>query len=90
MRLVRLVGLAPWPAALLALAALAAPAEERVPAPTAETFAAWRAHLAPRGDEEAWRRIPWIPRLSDGVRAAEAAGKPLLLWVMNGHPLGCT
>ncbi|MCH8806974.1 MAG: hypothetical protein IH986_12905 [Planctomycetes bacterium] len=53
-------------------------------------FAAWRAHLQPRPAELAWLRIPWLTTLGDGIVRADAQTKPLLLWVMNGHPLGCT
>ena len=28
--------------------------------------------------------------VEEGIVAADVAGKPLLLWTMNGHPLGCT
>jgi hypothetical protein len=38
----------------------------------------------------AWQQIPWATTFKDGIVAADAAGKPLLLWTMNGHPLGCT
>ncbi len=41
---------------------------------------------APRGSEE----IQWRSTLAAGVREASAAHKPILLWAMNGHPLGCT
>ncbi len=54
------------------------------------TFAAWRAAILPAADEIAWRRIPWRTSVRDGLREADAAAKPILLWLMNGHPLGCT
>ena len=50
----------------------------------------WRAHLRPSAEELAWREIPWVATFTDGVLAADAEGKPLLFWAMNGHPLGCT
>ena len=53
-------------------------------------FAAWRDHLRPRPAELAWLRIPWLTTLGDGIVHADAESRPLLLWVMNGHPLGCT
>lgn len=52
--------------------------------------ARWRDHVLPTPDETGWERIPWIPSFAGGVLAAQEAQKPLLLWVMNGHPLGCT
>lgn len=38
----------------------------------------------------AWRSIPWKIALLDAQRAAAAAGKPIFIWAMDGHPLGCT
>lgn len=46
--------------------------------------------ILPKPGELAWRDIPWRAALWDGVRDAQGAGKPLLLWAMNGHPLACT
>ena len=56
----------------------------------AADFDAWRAQLAPREDETRWQEIPWRDTLVAGLAAASAEQKPLLLWLMNGHPLGCT
>ena len=56
----------------------------------ASTFELWRDHLAPAPDELRWESIPWHPTFAEGLLAADSAGKPLLFWAMNGHPLGCT
>ena len=53
-------------------------------------YAEWRKHILPDTGELAWQQIPWATTFKDGIVAADAAGKPLLLWTMNGHPLGCT
>ena len=53
-------------------------------------LAAWSKHLAPAPEEIAWESIPWRGTFREGLTDAGAAGKPLLLWLMNGHPLGCT
>jgi hypothetical protein len=53
-------------------------------------YAAWRKHILPDTGELAWQQIPWATTFKDGIVAADAAGKPLLFWTMNGHPLGCT
>lgn len=50
----------------------------------------WQAYVEADADESRWLEIPWIPTLAGGLRAADGADKPVLLWVMNGHPLGCT
>ncbi len=55
-----------------------------------ENYEVWRNHILPESSELAWEQIPWLPTFKDGILAADAAGKPLLLWTMNGHPLGCT
>lgn len=59
-------------------------------APDQNTFAAWRDHLAPAAIEDRWQQIPWQPSISQGLRQAAATNRPMLLWLMNGHPLGCT
>ncbi len=56
----------------------------------AKTVAAWRTHIRPDQKDLTFEIIPWLTTLADGIRAADAEQKPLLLWVMNGHPLGCT
>lgn len=61
-----------------------------VPPPTAATFGAWRRHIRPSADELRWEAIPWQASFAAGLRAASEQGRPLLLWAMNGHPLGCT
>jgi hypothetical protein len=53
-------------------------------------YAVWRKHILPDTGELAWQQIPWATTFKDGILAADVAGKPLLLWTMNGHPLGCT
>jgi hypothetical protein len=55
-----------------------------------ENYEIWRDHILPDLSEMAWNQIPWLSTFHDGILAADAASKPLLLWTMNGHPLGCT
>ncbi|MDA7980779.1 MAG: hypothetical protein MPJ50_18645 [Pirellulales bacterium] len=57
---------------------------------TADNYTTWRDHIQPDLSELAWEDIPWLTTFKDGIAAADAADKPLLLWTMNGHPLGCT
>ena len=57
---------------------------------TESSLASWTEYLQPSQGEERWREIPWVGTLWEGVNAAQAEKKPLLLWAMNGHPLGCT
>lgn len=57
---------------------------------TEQNFSAWKKHIQPDRSELAWTQIPWLPTFAEGLMQAHAEDKPLLLWVMNGHPLGCT
>ena len=50
----------------------------------------WKDFIKPTEKELAWAHIPWRSTFYDGLIDADNSQKPLLLWVMNGHPLGCT
>ena len=50
----------------------------------------WREFIKPTSQELAWTKIPWRSTFYDGLIDSDHEQKPLLLWVMNGHPLGCT
>ena len=41
-------------------------------------------------DESGWREIPWRPNLGEAIIEARKENKPILLWIMNGHPCGMT
>jgi len=49
-----------------------------------------RAVVKPQTAEQKWEQIPWKTSLWDARKQAAAEGKPILLWEMDGHPLGCT
>ena len=66
------------------LAASAAPAIE------AEKFDELTALIKPRAEEQAWMQIPWEIDLWKARQTAAKIGKPILLWEMDGNPLGCT
>ena len=46
--------------------------------------------IRPHEAEQKWEQIPWLADLWEARRQAAAQGKPILLWEMDGHPLGCT
>ena len=46
--------------------------------------------IVPSRGEMAWDSIPWLSTYAEGVAAAQEQNRPLLMWAMNGHPLGCT
>lgn len=74
-------------AGLLALSGLMCRAEEM---PEPQEWGKLHAVLKPTPAEEQWLQIPWRTRLWEARQEAAATGKPLLLWEMDGHPLGCT
>lgn len=37
-----------------------------------------------------WRTIPWKTSVLDAQAEAARTGKPIFIWAMDGHPLGCT
>ena len=46
--------------------------------------------MQPTSEETRWLQIPWRTSLWQARIDAAAAGKPIYLWEMDGHPLGCT
>ena len=41
-------------------------------------------------ENELWRTIPWKIDLLDAQQLAASENKPIFIWAMDGHPLGCT
>ena len=46
--------------------------------------------MQPTAKETKWLQIPWRTNLWQARMDAAATGKPIYLWEMDGHPLGCT
>ncbi len=46
--------------------------------------------IKPEPGEDRWASVPWRASLWDARGEANRLGKPILLWEMDGHPLGCT
>ena len=55
-----------------------------------ERFAQLQALVKPDQTEDEWAKIPWQTDLWQARKVAARDGKPILLWEMDGHPLGCT
>lgn len=53
-------------------------------------FGQLQALIKPDKDEDKWAGIPWLTDLWQARQLAAQQGKPILLWEMDGHPLGCT
>ncbi|MCX8237876.1 MAG: hypothetical protein OSB05_03555 [Akkermansiaceae bacterium] len=45
--------------------------------------------ILPSEVESAWQRIAWKTDLWEAREEAARTGKPIYLWEMDGHPLGC-
>ena len=56
---------------------------------TEQEFRTLHQQLKPAADEP-WRTIPWKISLLDAQRIAAREKKPIFIWAMDGHPLGCT
>jgi len=52
-------------------------------------FSRLHAELQPALDAP-WRTIPWKISLLEAQAVASREGKPIFIWAMDGHPLGCT
>lgn len=57
---------------------------------SADQFGKLQALIKPAAGEDKWAEIPWGVSLHEARKQAAKEGKPILLWEMDGHPLGCT
>ena len=82
-------------AAAAALALVAAPAARAAPETeaarlTVRNFRKMQAYIAPRPEELLWERIPWRVSFGAALEEGRRAERPVLLFTMDGHPLGET
>jgi hypothetical protein len=56
---------------------------------TSDTFSTLFETCRPKSESERWTQINWNGELWEGRRLAAQHKKPLFIWAMNGHPLGC-
>jgi hypothetical protein len=75
-------------AAGLATVVIAAPARAAEPI-RPEQFKTLHTLIKPKPAEQKWAEIPWLASLWEARQKAAREGKPILLWEMDGHPLGC-
>jgi hypothetical protein len=71
---------------VLSLSFVSAPADDT----PSDRFRGVREAVRPADTEDRWATIPWRISLWEARQEAAKAGKPILLWEMDGHPLGCT
>ena len=62
----------------------------QVPELNDQSFERWRDHVRPQAKEASYLEIPWRESFYVAINEARETDKPILLWAMNGHPLGCT
>jgi hypothetical protein len=62
----------------------------QVPTLDNQSLERWRDYVRPQVKEERYLEIPWRESFSIAINEATETDRPILLWAMNGHPLGCT
>lgn len=48
------------------------------------------AMIKPHEGEVSFEQIPWLESLWEGRLRAASEGKPVVAFLMSGHPMGCT
>ena len=61
----------------------------RTPQLSAE-YAKERDLIVPSSSEQSYRKIDWRTSVLRGIVDAQKNDKPVMIVLMNGHPLGCT
>lgn len=81
-----------WGVSILSIALIVAalPNQAAQKADTAQSLDAKIATVLPRPQEERWLTIPWRTNLMQARLEAQNLNRPIFLWIMNGHPMGCT
>ena len=57
---------------------------------TLGTLDHWLGYILPETEELQWQDIPWRAKYWDAIIEGQEKERPILIWAMNGHPLGCT
>jgi hypothetical protein len=53
-------------------------------------FSTLHSYIKTQLNENRWTTIPWELDLFEARKKAVQEKKPIFIWAMNGHPLGCT
>ena len=69
------------------VAATATPDRE-VPELGDKSYEKWLRYVMPDEKASAWRKIGWRTSFFEALAEAKKTQRPILLWVMNGHPCG--
>jgi hypothetical protein len=73
----------------LLAAAVAAGAEPAKSTLSDTEYASALKAIRPAAGEDRFALVPWLTSLWEARKVAAKEGKPILLWEMDGHPLGC-
>jgi len=57
---------------------------------TPGNWRSFREKIVPAKNELAWQTIAWKTSFYAALEQAQSSEQPVLLWAMDGHPLGCT
>ena len=85
----RCTAIVAWISFVPCLSSLGQQAARTLELNVANYFKVRDALTCPEG-ESGWREIPWRPNLGEAIVEARQKNKPILLWMMNGHPCGMT
>jgi hypothetical protein len=58
--------------------------------PLSAGYAKGRDQVLPSPGEKSYRKIRWRTSVLHGIVAAQKKDRPVMIVLMNGHPLGCT
>ena len=58
--------------------------------PVSADYTQRRDQVLPNPREQSYRKIPWRASVLRGLVDAQTSDKPVMIVLMNGHPLGCT
>ena len=64
--------------------------ETNTATPGPDNLGAWMRAIEPDDTELSFQKVGWRNQLTLAIDEARQLGRPILLWTMNGHPLGCT
>ena len=69
---------------------LATALQAAAPVPNADNIDRWIAYIRPKPAELGFEENRWKATFWEAVVESQRTNKPILLWAMNGHPMGCT
>lgn len=75
---------------LVSLVAVFAVPEPALTAESAQSLDTKIASILPTREEDRWLNVPWRTNLTQARLEAQTLNRPMFLWIMNGHPMGCT